>query len=250
MTNFNTFSIGVQRRHPSQPMAVVVTERLEDALTDEQRKARDKALEEAGQTPLVAEFNMQWMRQTKPALPYPELAEMLRGVINRAASHDPAHIYLLIDATGLGTPIMDFFRERLADAGALIITSLLTSNDRCDWGDDERGKYQVTVGKRWMLNRLQILIQTNRLKLPPESAIAREVMDDLLHPVLPEIDAANDSLLTGGFAVGRHDALLTALGLTVLETHRKVGVTAWMPNVGPRPRRPLQPLFPENSRWF
>lgn len=63
------------------------------------------------------------------------------------------------------------------------------------------------------MSRLQALLQQGRIKLP-ETREARELADELLDYELRVSECAN--VVAGAFKTGRHDDLVTALGLAVL----------------------------------
>jgi len=68
----------------------------------------------------------------------------------------------------------------------------------------------VSLGKTWLVSRLQVLLQTGRILLPKTAeaeALAKELMDYEIRVT----EQANDTY--GAFKVGTHDDLVTALGL-------------------------------------
>ena len=113
------------------------------------------------------------------------------------------HVTLYVDATGVGQPVVDL----LAVAGVKPTACYFTHGDR---RTVEAG--QVTIGKAWLVSRLQALLQTVRIHLPQTDearALARELQD---YEIRVDQDA-NDKY--GAFKVGTHDDLVTALGLAV-----------------------------------
>jgi hypothetical protein len=119
-------------------------------------------------------------------------------------------VWLLIDATGVGTPVIDLIREEDQLKEAKVTGCFFTSGDRCDV---RPGAEEASVGKGYLVSRLQALIQTKRIALP-HTAEARALADELLNY---EIRVAEDANLTAGaFKVGTHDDMVTALGLAVL----------------------------------
>jgi hypothetical protein len=78
---------------------------------------------------------------------------------------------------------------------------------------------QITLGKAWMVSRLQALLQTERLHLP-ETSEARQLAKELLDFEIRVDENAND--LYGAFKVGAHDDLVTALGLAVHKRPNRV----------------------------
>jgi hypothetical protein len=71
---------------------------------------------------------------------------------------------------------------------------------------------EVRLGKAWMVSRLQALAQTGRLHLP-QSAGAEAARKELLDYEIRVSDDGHDSF--GAFKTGRHDDLVTAIGLAV-----------------------------------
>lgn len=155
---------------------------------------------------------------------YPAVAERVAELIVGVRERNKGRLVLNIDATGVGLPVVDLIRERLAD----LVRGKLTGFDNPSLGlgsievvavmfthgdhYEVRGK-TATLGKAFLVSRLQALLQTERVKLPktPETeALARELQDYQI-----KVDAnANDTY--GAFRVGAHDDLVTALGLAVL----------------------------------
>ncbi len=114
-------------------------------------------------------------------------------------------VTLFVDATGVGQPVVDL----LDVAGVRPIPCYFTHGDRraVDGG-------RVTIGKAWLVGRLQALLQTKRLHLP-QTAEARQLARELLDYEIRVDEDANDKY--GAFKVGTHDDLVTALGLAVLD---------------------------------
>jgi len=107
-----------------------------------------------------------------------------------------------IDATGVGRPVVDI----LAESGLNVIPVYFTHGDR---RNDERE--QITLGKAWLVSRLKTLFQTGRVRLPPGHPEAPAMIDELANYEIKVDQNANDRY--GAFRVGKHDDLVTALGL-------------------------------------
>lgn len=148
-------------------------------------------------------------------------------------------IELVIDATGVGRPVVDL----MTAAGVPVTAVTFTHGDRRTegWRD---GSKEVTLGKAWLVSRLQVLFQTNRLHLPARHPEADAMLRELLDYEI-KIDAnAHDSY--GAFRTGAHDDLVTALGLAVGAEDRSAAVSSepyWSPREhdGQRRRPPRQP---------
>ena len=148
--------------------------------------------------------------------PYPEVAERLGAVIagarTIAASRGdryPPTFRAFADATGVGLPVVDLMRT----AGRRVTPCLFTYGNRRTVEND-----QVTIGKGYLVSRLQALLQTNRIHLP-DTAEARALAQELLDYQIRVDERANDTY--GAFKAGRHDDLVTALGLAVQEKPRQ-----------------------------
>jgi hypothetical protein len=73
----------------------------------------------------------------------------------------------------------------------------------------------VSVGKAFLVNKLQTLLQWDRLVLPARSPEAESLRRELLDYEIRIDSDSNDKY--GAFKVGSHDDLVTALGLAVLD---------------------------------
>lgn len=140
------------------------------------------------------------------------LAEIQRNAVQAvrerplpAGTYQEPDVYLRtwIDATG-AVPALDMFRERWLDVTPCFFTH---GDRRTEAGD------QVTIGKAWLVNRLQSLAQSDRLLLPPNHREAAAMMRELQDYEIRLDTDANDKY--GAFRVGTHDDLVTAVGLAV-----------------------------------
>lgn len=167
--------------------------------------------------------------------PYPRVADRLRTVyenLNRLAQvrnqeryeralyrsgwRDPdLTISVYLDATGVGQPIADL----LAEAGVPVIPCYFTHGDRRAVERD-----RVSVGKAWLVSRLQALLQTRRLQLPGNHPEAAALRSELLDYEIRIDQNANDRY--GAFKTGTHDDLVTAVGLACQEDAGTVGMSA------------------------
>lgn len=117
----------------------------------------------------------------------------------------PPEIY--VDATGLGQPVLDLV-DREATHGWVLAVYMNHGDQRVtDAG-------VVKLGKAWLVARLQTLLQEGKLHLP-RTRDAEDLAEDLLDFQVNVPEGASDR--PGAFNVGRHDDLVTALGLAVQE---------------------------------
>ncbi len=136
-----------------------------------------------------------------------QLRGVLTGMPERFARAN-AEVWLFIDATGVGLPVTDLLRDRI---GAKNLSAIfLTGGDKCEASPRAR---QGSVGKAYLVSRLQALIQSQRIVLP-ETDEARALAEEL---AVYEIRVSEDSSASfGAFKTGTHDDLVTALGLGCL----------------------------------
>lgn len=137
---------------------------------------------------------------------YPALGARLAEVVAalRARGVGPT---VYVDATGIGRPVMETLR---AAADVPITPVYFTWGDRRAVSDD----FSVTLGKAYLVARLQVLLQEGRLLLP-RTKEAEALARDLTEFEITMRPDANDTY--GAFVVGTRDDLITALGLAVQE---------------------------------
>lgn len=154
-------------------------------------------------------FLIRYLERLPLATPYPRVAERLAavaGAVRQKIGSDPG---VYVDATGVGQPIVDLLSERLG-SGWLVAVYFTHGDRRVETRDG--GQRTVSLGKAYLVSRLQALLQSGRLHLP-RTAEAEVLTDELLTYEIRVDENANDRY--GAFRVGTHDDLVTALGLAV-----------------------------------
>ena len=138
--------------------------------------------------------------------PYPRVAERVAAIANRLRDKTGADPIVYLDATGVGQPIVDLLQERLP--GGWVVPVYFTYGDRRNPTREGAGE-RISLGKAYMVSRLQALLQNHRLHLPhtrEAEALTQELLDYEIR-----VEENNDRY--GAFRVGTHDDLVTALGL-------------------------------------
>lgn len=154
---------------------------------------------------------------------YPAVARRLHAICRAMARRAQSEVFLAVDATGVGRPIVDIVRAELDDDVHLTAVTI-SGGEKCPTNALHRS--EVVLGKVGMVSRLQALLQTRRIVMP-RTADARGLADELLDFEIRVRDSGNDEL--GAFKTGKHDDLVTALGLSVLgEAHSAV---SYGPNI-------------------
>lgn len=157
----------------------------------------------------VEHFVVRNLERLPAGAEYPQIAARLSEIAEGLKQLNQDRPFVFVDVTGLGEPVIEFLREQTT--GISQFTPVFFNHG------DRRKKEEVSVhlGKAFLVTKLKTLLQSNSLHLPKtESAIA--LADELMAYDLTVDSDANDR--SGAFSVGRHDDLVTALGLAVQET--------------------------------
>lgn len=142
--------------------------------------------------------------------------DYLRGGYMKAA--DPAElwqlrareaVWVLMDATGCGLPVVDFLRERAGIADGHLSAVMFTAGEGMTV---HLGAREGTVGKSYLVSRLQALLASGRILLPetPEAHALTNELEDF------ELSVSAQANLQWAAKRGSHDDLVCALGLACL----------------------------------
>ena len=183
-------SIGVDIGQKRDPTAIAVAE-------------IDHRPTEQGRTD--THFVVRYLSRLPLGTPYPEVASRIAEIVNRARDQTGGQpvVYVYLDATGVGQPVVDLVAEQRT--GARLLPVYFTHGDR-----RSQDLEKVTLGKAYLVSRLQALLQSRRVHLP-DSNEARVLAQELENYEIRVTEDANDRY--GAFRVGTHDDLVTALGL-------------------------------------
>ena len=156
--------------------------------------------------------------------PYPEQVQRIAGLYQTLRErarrlehqeHEPATTELVVDATGVGAPVLDMFREADLRPRGVIITGGETSS-KADGID--------RVPKRELVTALQVALQAKRLRIAEDLPLAEVLMKELrgfrVHITLTgHARFGND---VGSWREADHDDLVLAasLGVWLLEHGR------------------------------
>jgi hypothetical protein len=88
----------------------------------------------------------------------------------------------------------------------------LTGGEKGD--DDVLWRLEASIGKAYMVSRLQALLQSQRLTAPMDADMAAMAEELKVYEIKAKADTGY--LQAGAFQVGTHDDLVTALGLACL----------------------------------
>lgn len=136
------------------------------------------------------------------------LSEVVGNLYDRR-DQSPEVIY--IDTTGLGLPVLEFFREALP--GETVEGIFLTQGD-LQSEEDER----IRLGKSAMVSRMKALLAADRLEMP-ETDKFKGLASELKSFQLDKHESSSDRL----FRMGANDDQITAIGMAV---HQDLG-SSW-----------------------
>jgi hypothetical protein len=222
-------SIGVDVGQRVDPSAIVVCEA--------ETRQRDDHLEEVV-------YNARMIEAIELGTPYAQVARrvaaVVAGVRARPLSMTPR---LCVDITGLGRPVFESIRAELEalhiyPGDCRLVGVTFTYGQKF-----ETDGWEATLGKAYLVSRLQVLLQTDRLHLP-RTAEAEALAKELLGYEI-KVDEDGDAKF-GAFKVGAHDDLVTALGLAVLYEETGHG----QPVIPDHPTRMYSSPSPDGRRQF
>lgn len=183
--------IGVDVGKSRDPTAVAVVE------TEERREAER----------IETHFLVRHLGRLPLGTPYPEVVERVGRLAFRAGDIAGEWPLLYVDATGVGQPIVDGLRDGGYHESVVAVVFTAGETRKETW---EGICLRVALGKEYLVSRLQALLRTGRLHLPPGremEALAEELVNYELR-----VDAKGHAK-AGAFRVGTHDDLVTAVGL-------------------------------------
>lgn len=183
-------SIGVEFGQGHSPSAIAVAE-VEERKTDRWWENH---------------FKIRYLERLPIGTTYPAIAERVTRLIQTLRSRHRATILLYLNATGIGTPVMDMIRRQ--PISARVWDVYFNHGDRRVVVDDR----EIRLGKAFVVSRLKTLLQAHRIHLPPNPE-ARILAEELMEYEVTVAEDANDRY--GAFKVGSQDDLVTALGLAL-----------------------------------
>lgn len=156
-------------------------------------------------------YTVRWLERHPPGTTMPQFLDRLREIFDKLgglADQWVTWIQVRVDVTGKGSTVAEHLRAILHHNVELLPVYF-------NFGDKyNRDPTQATLGKAYLVGRLQAYLQTARLHLPNDEQ-ARLLAEEL---IAYEVELVADaSTREGAFKVGTRDELVTALGLAILE---------------------------------
>jgi len=142
---------------------------------------------------------------------YPKIVDQVAHVMRDPRLRDAK---LIVDATGVGRPVVDMIR----DAGLSPIGVIITGGD-----SESSGEGLSRVPKRNLVSIIQILLQERRLVIADGLSHAATLVNELLNFQVKINDKAHDSY--GAWRESVHDDLVLATALAAWWGERNGGIT-------------------------
>ena len=156
-------------------------------------------------------FTVRYAERLPLGTPYPVVAQQLALLLDSGPLQGRMRT-VRVDITGVGRPIFEMVEAevRRLPSRALIhlVPVTFTHGDRWD-------KNVGRLGKAFLVSRLQALIQSGQVKVSPHDQEMLAMCEELKVYEIHVSEDGNDKY--GAFKVGKHDDLVTGLGLSVLE---------------------------------
>jgi len=157
-------------------------------------------LERNGSSQKDRDYKLRYLERFPLGTSYPKIIEKLRHLME----NDPlrGRISLVVDATGVGRPVIDMLRqEKLNPIGITI-----TGGNKAEWGGDG-----FRVPKRDLVTNLQVLFQSGRLIVAESLPLARTFVNELLNFKVKINVKGHDSY--EAWREGIHDDLVLAVSM-------------------------------------
>lgn len=223
-----TFFLGLDLGQAADPTAIAVVERLlppPPLPTPTPARLPSRApvfssrlypIPRGPQPPPPYEFDCRHLERIPLNTPYPAVVDRVQELLATPALRNQTQ--LVVDATGVGRPVVDLFEHRGLDPVAITITG----------GDTVTYERGWRVPKRDLVGAVAVLLQSDRLRfaaqLPEVPTLVREL---LAFRVKIDPLTAHDSYGAAEWRTGINDDLVLALAVAVWYGLR------WTP---PRPR--------------
>jgi hypothetical protein len=223
-----TIIVGASIRPLAQPSAIIVVQM--DHLYDIKTHVRHPF------------FVVRFIELVAARTPYPKIAARLSQVVDNVTTQGAqfkCRVILYADVTGLGQPVVDLVKAKVES----LVTVYMSGNEK-----RTEHESRVTMGKAWMVARLQTLFQSGYIHLPKTEATQLLVEEILAYSLDP---APQDNELTGSFTVGTQDELLTALGLACQGLpEREQAAEEYLDYMRRRVANPRPPLKTASKDWL
>jgi len=189
----SSFLVGLDLGQAADYTALVVIERVE------QQKAKPH-------------FHVRHIQRFQLGTSYPVVVERVKSIITQKPLEGKAQ--LVVDATGVGAPVVDLLRQ----AGLSPVAIMITGGDTVS-----QEPLVLRVPKRDLVSTLQILLQEGRLKVAESLPEASILVKELLAFQVKITASAHD--VYGSWREGSHDDVVLAICLAAWYSGGEKGAT-------------------------
>ncbi len=137
-----------------------------------------------------------------------DVVRRLRVVLKRQRG---ALVYLVVDGTGVGRPVVDLLAAALADLDCELIAVMITAGNAPNFGTRDDGAQEWHVPKSFLVSAVQILLQDGRLNIArglPEAATLQEELKNFRMKFTKSANAMYEA-----WRDGDHDDLVLCVAL-------------------------------------
>lgn len=189
------FFLGVDLGQRHDPTALAAVERVIERGPDVDRAT----FERVGRVV----YRVRGLRRLKLGTPYPAIVDEVVSVARLIAAQGP--VTMVVDATGVGAPVVDLLRAQL-DPAIPLVPVIFTAGDTARV---ENGLYRVP--KKDLVHGLMLLLEDGRLRVlddHPESKALVTELSNMRVKISGESHASYEA-----WRQGQHDDLVFALAL-------------------------------------
>lgn len=147
------------------------------------------------------EYHIIYLERPPIGTPYPEILKRIQLIANHPDLQIDSSI--VVDATGVGAPVVDMLRE----SNPLLVAITITGGSTVNKIDN----YNYTVPKRDLISNLQVLYQNKQIKISNEISEAEILVKELLNFKVKISTAGHDSY--EAWREGIHDDLVLSVAL-------------------------------------
>ncbi len=159
-----------------------------------------------------AQHNVPWLQRWPLGTPYPTIVGDTVALVARlAAQHPHALRMLVVDATGVGRPVVDLFTQRHVRLAASLVAATITGGSQASFAPRPGGGQEWHLPKRELVSAMQLLLQSRRVHIAPALPEAATLAAELQNFQVKITAAANDTY--GAWREGTHDDLVLATAL-------------------------------------
>jgi hypothetical protein len=157
-------------------------------------------------------YEMPFLFRWDLGTPYPRVVKEGIDYVRRTARQMPrADRALVVDATGVGWPVVEMFAQQQDSTPAELVGVKITSGSEARYEINPQGFQQWFVPKRELVSTMQILLQSQRLAIAKRLPHAPVLVEELKNFQVKITTAANATY--EAWREGDHDDMVLATAL-------------------------------------